>query len=497
MSKTSISNGVLIDEYCEHKNSELVKFNNVIYSCTLNQTDLKTNKNKFYIMQLLKNATKYIHYVRYGRIGEIGKITYNNCDSESSAISSFEKLFRTKTGNKWSDKDKFVAKTGKYFLSEITYDDISDKIKDDKPINIPDSKLHPKVQELLKTIGDVDMMKRTLITLDIDPKKMPLGKLSKTQLDKANEILDSINDLINKGQTKTDDIIDLSSKYYTYIPYCCGRNVPPSIDDLKILGKYRNVIDELRNIVVSAQIINVKHDDDVNPLDAIYSDINTTIKHIGNKSKIYKEIEKWIKNTHGPTHGCKLELVDVFELGQDHVKKVYDEATKDIDNRTLLFHGTHQSCVLSIFKNNFYLDPTKLKNGANIQIAGKMFGYGVYFADVATKSFNYTRAQSTNDIGCLLVGEIALGNVSERTDSDYNINKNNLANINCHSAKGLGQWAPSTSTTIKGVKLPNGPLGDTKVKNGLRYNEYMVYDVNQILMKYLVLVKNTGNYNGY
>ena len=208
-----------------------------------------------------------------------------------------------------------------------------------------------------------------------------------------------------------------------------------------------------------------------------------------------KEIIVWIKNTHGSTHGCKLNVLDIFEISQNGVPEKYDNCSKNLNNKTLLFHGTHQSCVLSIFKNNFYLDPTKLNS--NIQIAGKMFGYGVYFADVATKSFNYTRADSTNDVGCLLVSEIALGNMMEKISSDSSLNKTKLDKQHCHSTKAIGKWQPSSSKIINDTIIHSGPLQAIKTKTDLRYNEYIVYDVDQIKTKYLVLVKNTGTYGGY
>ena len=45
---STVSKGQLIDEFCKVK-GELVEHNGKIYSCTLNQTDIDANKNKFYI----------------------------------------------------------------------------------------------------------------------------------------------------------------------------------------------------------------------------------------------------------------------------------------------------------------------------------------------------------------------------------------------------------------------------------------------------------------
>ncbi len=512
MSK-SVSKGHLIDEHCKYTDGTLIDKNGVVYSCMLNQTDLKTNKNKFYTMQLIKSGSNYIHFIRYGRISEVGKICYKDFSSLNSAINSFESQFRTKTRNKWSDKDNFVKKDGKYFLTEISYEDELKDIKDVDNLKVPKSKLPKRVQDLIKMISDIDMMKNTLISFDIDTKKMPLGKLNQKQINEAKKILDIIETkLKNKGILKNDsdssqdseellqilddDIVDLCSKYYTYIPYGCNRRAkPPLIKNKNVIDKYREILTNLSDIAIGVQIINkVKADE--NPVDSIYTDINTKITPLKRNCGMWKEIVKYINNTHGPTHYSKLEVLDIFKVEQKGKQNKFDEYCKNIGNNTLLFHGTPQSCVLSIFKRDFYLDPTKLGD-SKINISGKMLGWGIYFADMATKSFNYTCAQNTTNIGCLIIGEVAVGKMNEKNYPDYNITKNSLAKQNYHSALGIGRWGPTTSTIYKGVKIPNGPVKELRKNTYLRYNEFVIYDVNQVVIRYLVTVKNNGGYGGY
>lgn len=498
MSK-SVTKGQIIDSRCT-VNGSLVEYKGKVYSCTLNQTDIDANKNKFYIMQLIKNGSSYTHLIIYGRTGEVGRISHTPYTSEDTARSVFEKQFKAKTGNSWWT-DSFTKKDGKYFMSEVSYEDELKDIKDD-PVTIPDSKLPERTQNLIKMLSDINMMQNALVSLDIDTKKMPLGKIKQSQLDKAGEVLDKIQEVIkelsNKG-AKVEELkstmVKLSSDYYTYVPYACGRKKPPVINTEEMVGKYRDILTELGNIIVTVQITNnVKSGE--NPIDGIYNDINTKIIPVEKTDKIWTEIEKYIKNTHGSTHGAKLELIDIFAVEQNGKQKLFDDYCKNINNRNLLFHGTPQSCVLSIFKRDFYLDPSKLKD-VNVQIAGKMFGYGVYFADCCTKSFNYTRAKDTKDIGCFVMAEVALGEQLKKLDADYYLNQNTMIKEKCHSTKGVGKWEPSSSTIIDNVKIPNGPLHVANNTTSLRYNEHIVYDINQILIKYLVIVKNNGGYGGY
>lgn len=487
--------GFIIDIDCKYKNAELVEDDNgVVYSCTLNQTDIDANKNKYYIMQLLKNGDNYVLFIKYGRLGLVRKTLYTDYTNKFNAIKDYEKQFKSKTGNKWNSKD-FVKKDGKYFLSDVSYEDELKDI-DTTVIKIPDSKLDQKIQDLIKMISDVNMMNKSLINLDIDTKKLPIGKIKQKQIDMAKEVLDKIQKLIEgKSDNKSiNSVSKMSSEYYTYIPNNCGMKKPPLIDTIDIVNKYKDILDDLRNIAIGVQIINnIKTDE--NPIDSIYKDIHTEIKYLDKGSQMWREIEKYVVNTHGPTHNCKLEVLDIYDIEQIGKREKYEEYCKDIKERMLLYHGTPQSCVLSIFKKDFYLDPTVLKD-VNVVIAGKMFGYGVYFANMASKSFNYTRAHQTGNIGCFLLAEVAVGKMGERYAADYYITKQSLATEKCDSIRAIGKWGPSESVIIDNVIIPNGPVKEMKLNKttDLRYDEFIVYDINQILIKYLVIVKNTGGY---
>jgi poly [ADP-ribose] polymerase 2/3/4 len=513
----SVVQGHIIDEHCKVTGT-LVEKNGIIYSCILNQTDIDANKNKFYVMQLIKNGSNIILYTRWGRISETGRMSQISCSSENEGIVAFEKQFRSKTSNKWNTPN-FVKKEGKYFMSEISYEDeLKDIIKTDN--KIPDSQLPERTQKLISMLSDNEMMQNALVSLNIDTKKMPLGKIKQSQLDKASEVLNQIEALMkpkkndpasdSDSDSDSDDHSDdtkesdelkelskLSSDYYTYVPTATsGRKRPPLINTNEIINQYRDILAELSNIVVTIQIKNnIKTNE--NPIDSIYQDINAKVTPLDKNSRMWMEIEKYIQNTHGPTHGVKLEIIDIFEVEQNGKKEKFEKhcQSQKIGNKTLLFHGSPLSCIISIIKKDYYLNPELLKN-VNIQIAGKMFGYGVYFAD-SSKSFNYTRAQATNNIGCYMVNEIALGNILSKTQADSSLNKQKLTKGGFHSTKGEGKWQPSEYTIIDDVRIPNGSLKDIKKGTDLRYNEYIVYDINQILIKYLIVLKNNGTYAGF
>ena len=128
-----------------------------------------------------------------------------------------------------------------------------------------------------------------------------------------------------------------------------------------------------------------------------------------------------------------------------------------------------------------------------------MFGKGVYFADMSSKSANYCCTSRDNPTGILLLCEVALGDMNEKLHAD--IHAENLP-PGKNSTKGIGRTAPDPKNEVKtkdGVIIPMGPGKPTGIPGAhLQYNEYIVYDKAQIRIKYLLRTrfnfKNSGWY---
>jgi poly [ADP-ribose] polymerase len=79
-------------------------------------------------------------------------------------------------------------------------------------------------------------------------------------------------------------------------------------------------------------------------------------------------------------------------------------------------------------------------------VTGYMFGKGIYFADMVSKSANYCRTNPGNNIGCLLLCEVACGKFSEKLYADYNAG---TLPPGTHSTKGMGRTAPPQNSYVK------------------------------------------------
>ncbi|KAH9487840.1 Poly [ADP-ribose] polymerase 3 [Bulinus truncatus] len=410
-------------------------------------------------------------------------------NSSDDAVRDFEKKFYDKTKNRWNERKNFSPVPGKYTLldmagSEETTDEVDSKSKDVVNKVTAECNLDKQTQNLIKLIFDNDMFKAALKNLDIDINKMPLGKLSKTQIAKGFEALEKLEEAITKKQTK-NKINELTSNFYTIIPHTFGRSVPPVIDSLEMVQKKYDMLAVLGDIEF-AQCIkkdegsqqNAPNSNAPHPLDANYGLLNCKLKLLPKTSKNYQILEKYFQATKG-AYSRKLTLLNIWEVDRDEEGKRF-AANENIDYRKLLWHGTNVAVVAAILKTGLRIMPH----------SGGRVGKGIYFASEYNKSAGYVCTAQGQ--GILFLNEVALGKQHKITLDDPSLTK---APKGYDSVLACGQREPDAKedTIIKfedhNVIVPQG-----KPKNIPSYSdssfwqsEYLVYREDQARMRYLLL----------
>lgn len=476
----------IIDQYCTLDGQ-------VIWTCTLNQTNIKSNNNKFYIMQLIQESSSKHYYIftRYGRVGYEGNNSLKECINQESAESFFKRQFKNKTGNVWdpiNNNKNFKRISGKYYLCIIEDPKmtIKENIKkiDKKPINIK-----PEVLDLIKLLSNKKQLNQTIRTLNIDTKRMPLGKISKSQLDTARDILNDIDkNLVNYNKDKLED---LSSYFYTLIPYSCGMSVPPIINNKKFIGELMNLLQDLSQIQITGQIIKNINGDSNDELAEIYNKLDCKIvamdpiKH----KKHWDLLETYVKRTHCPTHNFNPKILNIYQIQhskQNNRYYSYLESNPELKkNKMLLFHGSKLGNWLGILNKSLLLFPS------NVMITGKMFGNGLYFASQSSKSMNYMGCHRSQPIGFLMLCEVALGNQFKCNNSHYITDYNHLPK-DTHSTWGMGKTTTDSNQYVRnknGVVIPCGKLIDSNISGSLLYDEFIVYKEEQIRPAFLIKIK--------
>ncbi|CAJ0936325.1 unnamed protein product, partial [Mesorhabditis belari] len=460
-----------------------------LYSAALVEADMATGRNSYYKLQLLKHDTANIFWVfrSWGRIGTTqGGIKTEEFRSMKAGVAGFEAVFLEKTQNEWRDRKYFRKKAGGMNWIET---DTSDAANVEGNV-IPGSKtdLPKPIVEIMKMIFDVSTMQAALKEYNIDTEKMPLGKLSKSQITKAYTVLQELLELISgKGAARKDEILDASNRFYTIIPHNTQLKM---LDNPSVIKKKTAMLDSLLEIIEAfAMVKNNPNDEEENaerdPVDVNYEKLKTKMTVLDKSSAEYKMLVDYAKKTHGQTHKqLKVDIIDIIKIEREGEEAKFK---KQVGNRMLLWHGSGTPNYGGILSQGLRIAPPEAP------VSGYMFGKGVYFADMFSKSANYCRAH--NGEGLLLLADVALGKIKEEpvsiTHTAATMTKNKT-----NSCRGIGGTIPDPSTHVNdasGYVIPVGkPIARETTRDGkpqmpsLLYNEYIVYDVDQICLRYLV-----------
>ncbi|KAH8362007.1 hypothetical protein KR084_000200 [Drosophila pseudotakahashii] len=450
------------------------------YNIVLALTDIQQNKNSYYKLQLLEADTmaKYWIFRSWGRIGtSIGSSKIEEFATSESAKKKFKEVFADKTGNEFDQRDRFVKIAGCMYPIEIQYDD--DQTLLAQSGHFINSKLETSLQNLITLMFDVDSMKRTLMEFHIDLDKMPLGKLSANQIKSAYSVVSEIYKLLEFGSTNAK-IIDATNRFYTLIPHNFGVQSPTLIETHKQIEDLRQMLDSLAEIEVAYNLIKIEDEiDNINPLDKHYAQLKTELDPLDKNTEEFSILSKYVKNTHASTHSSyDLNIIDVFKVTRQGEARRY-KPFKKLHNRKLLWHGSRLTNFVGILSHGLKIAPPEAPP------SGYMFGKGIYFADMVSKSANYCCTSQQNSTGLMLLSEVALGDMMECTAAKYvtKLPKDK------HSCFGQGRTMPDPKKSFirkDGVEIPIGTaVTNDNLKSSLLYNEYIVYDVAQVNVKYL------------
>ncbi|KAG0453307.1 hypothetical protein HPP92_025971 [Vanilla planifolia] len=457
-----------------------------IFNTTLNISDLSTGINSYYVLQVIQEDRGSDCYVfrKWGRVGneKIGGCKLEEM-SKSDAIWEFKRLFLEKTENSWEawEHGNFEKKPGKFCPLDIDYGIKKASTKKD-PVNIK-CFLPALVVDLMNMLFNVETYRAAMMEFEINLSEMPLGKLSKKNIQKGFEALTEIQNLLNNSNGHESNlreslIIDASNRFFTLIP-----SVHPHVirdeDDFKAKVK---MLEALQDIEIASRLVGFDSENDES-LDEKYAKLQCEIDPLPHDSEDFQLVKNYLLNTHAPTHkDWSLELEEVFALERAREFDKYAPYRDKLQNKMLLWHGSRLTNFVGILSQGLRIAPPEAP------VTGYMFGKGVYFADLVSKSAQYCYVDKKDPVGLLLLSEVALGEICELKKAKYMEKPPKGKN----STKGLGKTVPLESEFVqwRDVTVPCGKPVPSSVKaSELLYNEYIVYDTAQIKMQFLLKVR--------
>ncbi|XP_038681477.1 poly [ADP-ribose] polymerase 2-like isoform X1 [Tripterygium wilfordii] len=468
----------------------VLKHRGDIYDATLNQTNIGDNSNKFYAIQALESndGTKFMIYNRWGRVGIKGQDKFQGSYiSRDDAIREFKSKFFAKTRNQWSKRKEFVGHPKCYTWLEMDYDVDKGLEHQKEPnsimeIQLQSTKLDPRIADFISLISNIGMMEQQIMGLGYNAKRLPLGKLSKSTIMKGYDVLRRIADFID--QPDKGKLEQLSGEFYTIIPHDFGFRKMSEfiIDNSYTLKSKLEMLEALGQIEVAASSFKDSIYKQEDTLYSHYQSLRCELIPLEVGSEEFLMIERYIHNT-GRDLRYNIEIVQMFRVSREGENEKFKKFN-NTNNRMLLWHGSRLTNWTGILSKGLLIAPP----GA--PVSSHRFGKGVYFADMFSKSCRYAFNLSPESV--LVLSEVALGDMNELLTYDCYADKLPKGKL---STKGVGRIEPDPSETLileDGVVVPLGKAVETtEPKGGCWRNEYIVYNVDQIRMRYLVRIKRS------
>lgn len=219
----------------------------------------------------------------------------------------------------------------------------------------------------------------------------------------------------------------------------------------------------------------------------------------------FRELEAYLNNSRGSTHHLRYsvstspetnfqdthhkQVINIFRIerkGEEDRFKASCYSTLKNSNRRLLWHGSRSTNYGGILSQGLRIAPPEAP------MSGYMFGKGVYFADMSSKSANYCVPYNSANMGLLLLCDVELGNpMFEQFQANFNAGTDAKAQGKI-ATLGKGRTIPAgwkdagcLHPALSGVQMPDVSKSTMCGNGSLQYNEYIVYDVAQIRQRYL------------
>jgi poly [ADP-ribose] polymerase len=196
-----------------------------------------------------------------------------------------------------------------------------------------------------------------------------------------------------------------------------------------------------------------------------YREIGCEYTPLDKKDDRYTRISDYMSKSRSDRHNWGSTIRNIWTVAVKGQKDKHLKPMKEIGNVKPLFHGSGPQNILGISKHGLLMRPP------GVYITGSMFGNGLYFADQSSKSeqysfnrFNAGARGRDHSTFFMFVADVALGTIKEYEDAQTHLNK-----------------APNGYHSVLGKK-----------GRYLAHNEFIVYEIKQHILQYLIEFKTSG-----
>ena len=423
----------------------------ILTKAVLQVTDIKTNRNKYYAIELHSAAGSYRVFTHYGRTDDLetnpdaGQKECRYFTSLAEAEAEYKGIYKQKTSASKGYKEVALAssKIGSQKARGTSAGEIDAKTiqkladakaeKGEAPAAIKRSELPPGVQELVSYIyGEATDALTTTVAAKITAKgiETPLGILTIGQVEKGETILQELYGLFKAGKPKQNDVMRLSGDFYTCIPHRIGRSRSAIegavINSLELFEQKQETLQLMKDMIqVNGETGSVLFDAEI---DKKYEALKCGIGWVEKNTSMYHELEQHVLSSQVKTKSIKVKNIYSLKREQE-----WNNFTANIDNQRLLFHGSRIKNWVGILSRGILLPKIVVSLGVNRTDAGWL-GSGIYFGDASCTSSFYT-SPGKKGTRFMALARVALGKMKDYRKITYGISEPPPGYDSCHGVR--------------------------------------------------------------
>jgi poly [ADP-ribose] polymerase len=463
----------------------------VVKKAVLQVTDIKTNRNKYYAIELHSaqdgTMTRFRVFTHYGRTDDLesnpeaGQKECRYFEAQWEAEACYDSIYRQKTSASKGYKELALASskigsqkargTGVGEIDARTLERLAQaKVPGGEgngaavsaPVP-PASRLHAGVQELVRYIYDEA---KGALTSTVAAKitahgiETPLGILTLGQIEKGEAILTTLYALFQdkKAKRRDEEMLDLSGEFYTAVPHRIGRSraavAGAVINTLEAFEQKQQTLQLMKDMLqVNGEAGSVLFDARI---DQEHDALRCRVEWIEPGCSEFKEMADYVVKSQVKSKTIKIQ--NLFRLRRDAEWEDFAEGMK---NQRLLFHGSRIQNWMGLLSRGILLPKIVVSMGIHRTDAGWL-GHGIYFGDAACTSVFYT-TPGRKKTRLMAIARVALGKMKDYTQITYGLSAPPPGYDSCHGVRAR-------------VLRPSQFQDD----------EYVVYDLRQQRLEYLV-----------
>lgn len=450
---------------------------NVVYKVNLIKSDPVNNNNKFWRGTLFSDNTVLCEW---GRVGDTGQSkTFPGAGRSFLDKKVAEKKRAGRNGEieyRELDLVEDTPNAQKKQTSVSSAVPTSLSIIAKKQIKHSDPEVAKLIDYLTKeNIHQIASSSNNRITYNYDSNvfQTPLGIVSQKVVDEARDVLSEIANLVPQ-KNYGEQMMKLTRDFLMLIPQDTGRHrleLAEFWSDMTKVQAQNAMIDGLQASLVKISTGATKP---IDKKDDVKEErvFDTSLDTISDK-KTLEELFGYYYDTRHTMHSCyHFKPISAWKVDIASMRNAFENAGAKMKCIIRGFHGSGTANMLSLLKSGMLVKPPK-----NAAIAGALFGSGIYSAPIFREDKKLVRGSATKALG-----------YSTGYWTRTSANRTFMFIVDM----AMGKYYIPEARTYQSTRYPVSGYDSTWAygeHSGVRNDEAIVYNANQVNIKYLLELK--------